>query len=97
MPTRTISNTTLLTENPDSASISVREFINVDVIPLDISITGYDTKTNFNTAQQTTLIYKNDQEINTYSGSYYAPLYKEKLNYSEWIRVVNKSFNGLVV
>jgi hypothetical protein len=81
-------------ENPDSGSISAKNYIDISLSLFDVSASGYFGKiqTNYSATVEKITI-PDDDFIN--SSSYYTPIYTEKINYNEWLSKINRNFEEL--
>lgn len=80
--------------NPDSASISSKDTIDISVSMFDVSASGHyaDLQTNYSMTELVVTIPEVDY-LN--SSSYYTPIYKEELSYDVWLTRINKNFEEL--
>jgi hypothetical protein len=79
--------------NPDSASISKRETIDISFSLSDVSasLLSASIKTNYNSTGNTIVVPRYETPV-PQGQVYYAPMYTEKLNYEQWLKTVNKTF-----
>jgi hypothetical protein len=87
----------LTTSNPDSASISRKAPISYTVAYSDINAIrelSASIKLSGDETFQVVTIPVVDEEP-AKGTVYYTPIYKEKINYNEWINKINRNFNEL--
>ena len=79
--------------NPDKIAIQQKTMIDITLNPYDITASNYasQVKLNYN---QSEIVILNDEESDEYA-TYFTPLYTEKINYQQWKRQINKSFQEL--
>ena len=81
------------TPNPDSASISSKEIIDLSISLFDVSASGHSGSvvTNYSSTGQVVVV----GSSNPTGSTYYTPIYKEKLDYNVWASRINKNFQEL--
>lgn len=82
-------------DNPDSQVVGK----DISISLFEVSSSGYSASVSTNydsTYQKINVSFDPSLEVPITSGYvYYTPIYKEKLNYNEWIVRVNKNFEEL--
>lgn len=80
--------------NPDSVSIANKEQVDISVSLTDIRITDNEStiRTNYSATMLEVIV---GSDATEHGSVYYTPLYTEKLNYNEWLSIVNKNFQEL--
>ena len=84
------------TSNPDSGSISRRELVNISFSVTDISASRQENNilpTYLLDSQ--TVVLPDTPEDSVQGYLYYTPLYREQLNYNQYLAVVDKTFQEL--
>lgn len=79
--------------NPDKTAIEEKSMIDITLNPYDISASNYTSqiKLNYN---QTEIVLVDDDTSDNFD-TYFTPLYTEKIDYSQWRKTINKSFQEL--
>lgn len=81
------------TTNPDSAAIKNKKTIDISLDEFDVSASGAPVAADYNarfiTVRPTITGSSKIAEL------YFTPLYVEKINYNEWSKTVNKTFEEL--
>lgn len=84
------------TINPDSASIANKETINISFSTTDISASNKQHSILPSYLQDSqTVVIPNSPDENIQGYLYYTPIYREKLSYKQYIATVNKTFEEL--
>ena len=82
--------------NPDSASISKKEIINLSYSQVDVSQSNAIEKIKPSFRYDGHIVVIPELEENKVQGYlYYTHIYKEKLNYSTWVTRINRTFTEL--
>lgn len=80
-------------KNPDKMAIEQRSMIDITLDPYDISASNYASKIKLN-YNQTEIILLDDDTSDNFD-TYFTPLYTEKIDYNQWKKTINKSFQEL--
>lgn len=81
-------------ENPDKINIEEKLTIDINMKETEISASGYLNIIDTNYSKQEIFVF-DDNNSQTKGDVYYTPIYKEKINYEEWKRRINKTFEEL--
>jgi hypothetical protein len=81
--------------NPDKPAIQRKTLIDITLNPFDISASNYSDQIKLNYNQSEIVILNGEESGN--HAVYFTPLYTEKINYQQWKRQINKSFQELRV
>jgi hypothetical protein len=79
--------------NPDSGSIVNKEQIDISLSSFDVSASEQSNvvQTNYSFTVQSVFV-----DTNVKDGSvYYTPIYKENIDYEEWLKRIDRNFQEL--
>ena len=80
-------------QNPDSESIAFKQPIDLSISLFDIEAAGEtgSVQTNYSATAQVVFV----DSVESAGSVYYTPIYKEQINYDEWLKRIDRNFQEL--